>query len=101
MNTSDYLVSQSRKNGKNNGCGNSSRNEMKKLIRKVAEQSGSEYQVWAEIYPVQGPGNLFALKFSSVWTGARDPEAAQNKGNFFFERDDLDRLQVLIQEATQ
>ena len=73
----------------------------KKLIRSVPESSGAEYRLYAELYPVQGPGDLYALKFSSVWTGAKDPGAAQAKGDFFLERKDLQGLQALIEEVTR
>jgi hypothetical protein len=72
---------------------------MKTLIRSVPETSGAEYQLWAELYPVQGPGNLYALRFSSVWTGAKDPEAPQTKGDFFLERENLNQLQNLIKDV--
>jgi len=72
---------------------------MKTMIRSVPEASGAEYQLWAELYPVQGPGDLYALKFSSIWTGAKDPAAAQAKGDFFLERENLNQLQNLIKDV--
>jgi hypothetical protein len=75
--------------------------KMKTMIRSVAEASGAEYQLWAEVSACQGSGDLFAVRFSSVWTGAKDPQAPQAKGDFFLERDDLHRLQRLIEEATR
>ena len=69
------------------------------MIRSVSEASGAEYQLWAELYPVQGPGDLYALKFNSIWTGAKDPGAAQAKGDFFLERKNLNQLQNLIKDV--
>ena len=75
-------------------------NQMKNMIRSVPEASGAEYQLWAELYPVQGPGEYYALKFSSVWTGGKDPGAFQSKGDFFLGAADLQRLRSLIEDAT-
>lgn len=74
---------------------------MKQMIRSVAEASGAEYQLWAEVAPAQGPGELYAVKFTSIWTGAKDPQASQAKGDFFLERTDLKKLQALIEAAVQ
>ena len=74
---------------------------MKRMIRSVPEASGAEYQLWAELYPVQGPGDYYALKFSSVWTGAKQPEAAQSKGDFFLQRSDLAMLKDLIEDVAR
>ena len=74
---------------------------MKRMIRSVSEASGAEYQLWAEIVPTQGDRDLFAVRFSSIWTGSRDPKASQAKGDFFLERQDLAKLHALIEEATR
>jgi hypothetical protein len=72
---------------------------MKVMIRSVPEASGAEYQLWVELTPAQASGDYYALRFSSIWTGAKDPDALQAKGNFFLERADLERLQTLIQDV--
>jgi hypothetical protein len=72
---------------------------MKTMIRSVPEVSGAEYQLWAELSPVQGPGGLHRLHFTTVWTGAKQPEAPHNKADFFLERQDLHRLHDMIKEA--
>ena len=74
---------------------------MKRMIRSVPEASGAEYQLWVELYPVQGPGDYYALKFSSIWTGAKQPEAAQCKGDFFLQREDLTVLKDLIEDVAR
>ena len=74
---------------------------MKRMLRSVAEASSAEYQLWAEISPTQGDRDLFAVRFSSRWTGARDPEAEQARGDFFLARSDLAKLQELIEKATR
>jgi len=72
---------------------------MKTLIRSVPEVSGAEYQLWGELYAVPNSNDLYALRFSSVWTGAKDPEAPQSKGEFFLQREDLARLDTLIKDV--
>jgi hypothetical protein len=72
---------------------------MKIMIRSVAEASGAEYQLWAELDRTQDQTGLFSLRFSSVWTGAKNPEARQVKGEFFLERENLHKLQNLIEDA--
>ena len=74
---------------------------MKTLIRSVPETSGSEYQLWAELVPAQGPGELFCLRFSSVWTGAKNPAAAQIKGEFFLQQENLRQLKTMIEGQLQ
>lgn len=73
---------------------------MKQMIRSVAEASGAEYQLWAEVTPAQGPGELYAVKFTSIWTGAKQPDAPQSRGDFFLDKTDLARLLELIKNVT-
>ena len=74
---------------------------MKRMIRSVPEASGAEYQLWMELAPTQSSGAEFFLKFSSIWTGAKQPEAAQSKGDFFLQRADLTLLKDLIEDVNQ
>lgn len=74
---------------------------MKRMIRSVPEASGAEYQLWMELAPTQSPGAEFFLKFSSIWTGAKDPSAEQAKGEFFLDREDINRMREMIQEVVR
>lgn len=69
---------------------------MKLLIHEVPETSGSTYQLWAELSPVTHPEEHYQLTFSSVWTGAKDPEAPQIKGQFLLGPAALDNLRDLL-----
>lgn len=72
---------------------------MRKLIRDVKEARGESYQVWAEVYRIDNPTDTVCLQFSSVWTGAKDPGAAQSKGQFFLGLDEIDSLIDMLQDA--
>ena len=70
---------------------------MKKLITKVEESSGSEYQLWAELTDVAIPAGHKTLVFSSVWTGAKDPKLAQTKCKFMFDEQGIANLKELLE----
>lgn len=72
---------------------------MRKLIRDVKEARGQNYQVWAEATRIDTPENTVCLQFSSVWTGAKNPEAPQSKGQFFLSLDEVDSLIDMLQDA--
>jgi len=74
---------------------------MKRMLRSVAESKGTEYQLWAELTPCGCPGELYRFKFSSVWTGAKDPDASQSRAEFFLEKSDIMRLQKLFEDAVR
>lgn len=71
---------------------------MKKLITKVEESSGAEYQLWAELSDVTIPAGHKTLVFSSVWTGAKDPKLAHTKCKFMFDADGIANLKALLDE---
>jgi hypothetical protein len=72
---------------------------MRKLIRDVQEARGSNYQLWAEVTRCQNPSDMISVSFSSVWTGSKNPEAPQSKGQFFLHIDDVDSLIDMLQDA--
>lgn len=71
---------------------------MKTLVHEVPEASGSTYQLWAELAPVANPSRHYQLTFSSVWTGAKDPEAPQIKGQFLLGADAINNLRQLLDQ---
>lgn len=73
---------------------------MKRLIQEVKEASGASYQLWAELVDCQHPSDYKQLTFSSVWTGAKNPEAAQRKGEMLLSPEALKNLQELLASAT-
>lgn len=66
------------------------------LIHEVSESSGSTYQLFAELVPVLNPAGHHTLTFYSVWTGAKDPEAPQVKGQFMLGPDAINNLKQLL-----
>jgi hypothetical protein len=71
---------------------------MKKLIHEVHEQSGNDYQLWAELTECARPEGVKMLKFTSVYTGAKDPGVPWNKGQFFLSSEALHNLKELLEE---
>lgn len=72
---------------------------MRKLIRDVKEARGDNYQVWAEVTLCEFPADTVCLQFTSIWTGAKDPSAAQSKGQFFLSIDEVNSLIDMLQDA--
>lgn len=70
---------------------------MKKLIHQVHEQSGKDYQLWAELTECARPEGFKALKFYSVYTGAKNPEVPWVKGQFFLDQEALHNLKNLLE----
>ena len=70
---------------------------MKKLLHEVVETSGSSYQLWAELTVCPNPAGYRQLVFSSVWTGAKNPEAPQRKGEMLLSPEALKNLQELLE----
>ena len=74
---------------------------MKKMIHEVVEQSGNNYQLWAELTDCLRPEGYKTLKFTSMYTGAKNPEVPWNKGEFFLPPESLNNLKDLLAEATE
>ena len=72
---------------------------MKKLITEIQEQSGSSYQLWAELTDNEIPADHKTLVFSSVWTGAKNPKEHQTKCKFMFSPESLANLKELLESA--
>jgi len=69
---------------------------MKKLINEIPESSGSVYQLWAELTDCAVPPGYKVLKFSSTWTGAKNPDIPHQKGQFLMSPDSLNNLKDLL-----
>jgi len=67
-----------------------------RLIQEVPEERGSTYQIWADVIPCVTPHETVCLRFSSVWTGAKDTTARQTKGEFFLDQPALKELMDLL-----
>lgn len=69
---------------------------MKKLIHETPEVTGNNYQLYATATPHEG---YVHLKFTSVWSGAKDPHGEQNKFETFLKKEDIARLRSLLEDA--
>jgi hypothetical protein len=69
---------------------------MKKMIHEVEELSGNNYQLWAELTECTRPEGYKALKFYSMYTGAKSPEVPWNKGQFFLPPEAVKNLKELL-----
>ena len=72
----------------------------KKLIQEVKEERGDTYQLFAEFNKCYHPDEYRTLVFSSLWTGAKNPELAQVKGKVLLSPEGLQNLKDLL-EATE
>ena len=71
----------------------------KQLITEIPEAHGNTYQLWAEIIPCDNPAQTTCLRFLTAWSGARDAQAMQVKGEYFLDRQALDRLTNILHKA--
>jgi hypothetical protein len=70
------------------------------LITSVPEAHGNNYEVWAEIIPCTIPADTVCLRFSTAWSGARDPSARQIKGEYFLDNAGREQLLALLTGVT-
>lgn len=68
----------------------------KQLLQEIKEASGASYQLWAELRPCAHPEGYQQLTFSSVWTGAKNPEQAQRRGEMLLSAEAVKNLQELL-----
>jgi hypothetical protein len=68
----------------------------RQLIHDIEESHGNHYQLWAELIPCEHPGDHAELRFSSVWTGARNPDYEQTRARFLLSPSALVNLQQLL-----
>jgi hypothetical protein len=66
------------------------------LIKSVPEAHGTSYEIWAEIIPCTIPQDTVCLRFSSTWSGAREPSTRQVKGEYFLDSQGRDQLIKLL-----
>ena len=68
----------------------------RRLIHDIEESHGSHYQLWAELVSCAHPTDNVELRFSSVWTGARNPDREQTRARFLLSPSALANLQQLL-----
>ena len=70
---------------------------MKKLLQEVKEESGSVYQLSANLEKCQHPDDYHLLVFSSRWTGAKNPDLEQIRGRFMLSPEAIKNLKELLE----
>ena len=74
---------------------------MKKLITKISEGRGTFYETWAELQVCTRPHNTACLRFSTVWSGAKNATQAQTKSEFFLDSEGRQQLRELLDRWDQ
>ena len=69
---------------------------MKTLIHEVEEESGHNYQLYAELIPL---GQYNQIKFTTIWDGAIDPKAEQRKFEAFLSIESVNKLIKVLETA--
>ena len=70
---------------------------MKKLIQQVNEESGSVYQLYGTLEKCYHPNDYHTLVFTSIWTGAKNPELEQVKDKLLLSPEGLQNLKDLLE----
>jgi hypothetical protein len=66
------------------------------LISSVRDGRDNDFEIWAELEACDRPGDTARLRFQSRWTGARDPDALHNQGEFYLDATGIDNLRRLL-----
>jgi|LakMenEpi03Aug12_release.lakeMendotaPanAssembly.Ray.scaffolds.fasta_scaffold604742_3 hypothetical protein len=69
---------------------------MKTLLTHITEQSGSEYDLWAETTPCMNPKGYTSLRIFSTYSGARDPSIARERVNLLLSPEARKQLKDLL-----
>jgi hypothetical protein len=56
----------------------------------------ADFETILTVRELETPNNTVELKFETVFAGAKDSEARQNKAQFFVDRDDLQSIQKAL-----
>lgn len=66
------------------------------LITETSDPHGRDYHLWAELIPCKRPEHTVELRFSSTWSGARNPEESQIQGRYLLDATAIDNLRRLL-----
>ena len=72
---------------------------MKKLIQEVKEERGDTYQLFAELSKCYHPSDYHTLVFTSLWTGAKDPDLEREKSKLLLSPEGLANLKELLRSV--
>lgn len=66
------------------------------LITATSDPHGSDYQLWAELITCERPSDMVELRFSSTWSGAKNPQEMQVQGQYLLDATAIDNLRRLL-----
>ena len=70
---------------------------MKKIkLNHIVEQSGSEYELWAELVPCATPKDYTMLLVYSLYSGAKDPNLQWERAKILLSPEALNNLKELL-----
>lgn len=70
---------------------------MKKIkLNHIVEQSGSEYELWAELVPCTTPTDYSMLRVYSLYSGAKDPTIQWERAKLLLSPESLSNLKSLL-----
>jgi hypothetical protein len=69
---------------------------MKILLQETPEESGSKYQTYVEIKDSMHPTGKKHLAFSSVWTGAKNPEEHRTQYEIMLDENGINNLKTVL-----
>ena len=70
---------------------------MKKIkLNHMVEQSGSEYELWAELTPCATPKDYTMLRVYSLYSGAKDPSQPWERAKLLLSPESLGNLKSLL-----
>ena len=69
---------------------------MKTLLQETSEESGSKYQIYVEVKDSIHPTDKKHLVFSSVWTGAKNPQEHRTQYEVMLDQNGINNLKTVL-----
>lgn len=66
------------------------------LISRTPDGQGQTFEIWADLEVCSRPDDTARLRFQSRYSGARDPQALRNSGEFYLDATGMDNLRRLL-----
>jgi hypothetical protein len=70
--------------------------KMKTLLQETSEESGSKYQIYVEVKDSIHPTDKKHLVFSSVWTGAKNPQEHRTQYEVMLDQNGINNLKTVL-----
>lgn len=66
------------------------------LISSTRDGKGNDFEIWADLELCGQPSDTARLRFTSRYSGARDPQALHHQGEFYIDATGIDNLRRLL-----